>query len=86
MAYSPDKSIIQLITIENVFDITKSDDDDLAFNTIAIYLGVSGDLRILDINDNEVILKSLVAGIWHPIRIKKVFSTNTSASDIVGAY
>jgi hypothetical protein len=86
MAYSPDKSIIQLITIENVFNITKNDSADLTFNTIAIYLGVSGDLRILDINNNEVILKSLVAGIWHPIRIKKVFSTNTSASDIVGAY
>ena len=86
MAYSPDKSIIQLITIENVYDITTSDSVDLTYNTIAIYLGVSGNLRILDINGNDVVLKNLVAGIWHPIRVKKVFTTNTSASDIVGAY
>ena len=44
MVYSPDKSIIQLITIENVYEITKSDDDDLTFNTIAIYVGVTGNL------------------------------------------
>jgi hypothetical protein len=86
MVYSPDKSIIQLITIENVYEITKSDDDDLTFNTIAIYVGVTGNLRILDINGNEIILKNLASGLWHPIRAKKVFSTNTTVTDIVGAY
>jgi len=86
MAYSPDKSIIQLITIENTFSITKNDSSNLTYETIGIYVGGSGDLKIDDINGNTVILKNLIGGMWHPIRAKKIYSTDTSATDIVGAY
>lgn len=33
-----------------------------------------------------VTFKSLAAGVWHPMRIAKVYKTGTTATDIVAAY
>lgn len=61
----------------------------------ALYVGGTGDVVVVDMNGNEVLLKGLVAGVFHPVRCKKVLATattlgspapTTTATDIVGAY
>ena len=72
--------------VEKAFEISPSDDSDLTHVTIAIYVGETGDLKVHLIDGGTVTLKNLVAGAWHPISAKKVFDTDTTCEDIVGAY
>ena len=72
--------------IEEAFSVTPSDTVDLAKYTRGIYVGGGGDLRIELINGDIVTFVELVAGVIHPIRVKKVFSTSTTATDILGVY
>ena len=84
--YSPNRSIVELMQIEKTYSITANNSADVTNQTIAIYVGVGGDLKIDDINGNTVTLKNLLSGVWHPIRVKRVYSTGTTCTDIVGAY
>lgn len=71
-----------------VFLITPNDSADLSQITRAISFGTAGALKITDALGNTVTIPSgaLAAGILHPIRVVKVFSTGTGASSIVGYY
>lgn len=69
------------------FAITKNDSADLAFVTRGIYVGGSGDLAvILDADSSAVTFVGLAAGVIHPLAVKRVMSTGTTATSIVGVY
>lgn len=69
-----------------IFSITPHDTNLLAQEATGIVFKTAGALRILDGNSNEVTIPSgvLAVGVIHRIRVKKVFSTNTTAGDIWG--
>lgn len=80
--------------IRTTFDITPGVAE-FSQHPRAIYVGVSGDVVIVDLDDEERFLKGLVAGIWHPVRCKKILATatalgspapTTTATYIVGGY
>lgn len=72
--------------ITNAFAITTSDAADLAQETRGIYVGTAGNIKVTTSNGDTVTLPNLAAGIWHPLSVKKVFATGTTAIDIVGGY
>ena len=51
--------------------------------TRGVYVGTAGDLRVMMLNGDIVTLSSLAAGIVHPLQVVRVYSTSTTASDIV---
>ncbi len=65
--------------------VTKSDTDILPGVTSALYISSAGTLQVTDEFNNVVALPSMNAG-WHPIRIKQIWSTNTTASGFIAAY
>jgi hypothetical protein len=65
-------------------DITPNDGADLPNPVRGVLVGVSGDLKLDDFAGNTVTLKALVAGVIHPIGAKRIYSTGTTATDIVG--
>lgn len=69
----------------NIAVVTKSDSTVLA-ETIGLCVGVSGDVAIADRAGASVTLVGLAAGMWHGIRTTKVFSTGTTATDIVAMW
>lgn len=70
--------------VENAFSITPDDDNDLADDTRGLYVGVSGDVKLTLVGGTTVTLKALAAGVVHPLRVKRVHDTDTTATDIVG--
>lgn len=88
--YGPDgKTLVDInnpLATDNLFEITPSDEANLAHSTEAIYVGISGDIKLITTGGNTVILKNLQAGIWHPIKATKVFDTDTDATSIIGSY
>ena len=51
--------------------------------TRGVYVGASGDLRVLMINGDDVTFTSLSGGIVHPLQVVRVYSTSTTATGIV---
>lgn len=73
-------------SVEKAFPVTTNDGADLANATIAVYVGVSGDLKVDTVNGDTITMKDLASGIWHPLRVKRIYATGTTATDILGAY
>lgn len=51
-----------------------------------IYVGVAGDVSLVDMNGNTFLLKGLMPGRFHDCKFTRVNSTNTTATDIVAAH
>jgi hypothetical protein len=67
------------------FNIGPSDSTNLTIIPRAIYVGVSGDVAAVDVNGTVCVFKSLAVG-WHPIRPRRINSTSTTATNIIGVY
>lgn len=72
--------------VKNAFEIVPSDTTDLAHETIAIYVGFDGDLKVDLISGETITMYNLASGAWHPIQAKRVYATGTTATYILGAY
>lgn len=67
-----------------LFNIAKSDTVDLENDTRALIIGTEGDIKITD--DKGVVgTYAMPAGVF-PIRIRRVWSTGTTAAGLVGIY
>ena len=67
------------------FAVTPNDSTDLAVSTRGLYVGVSGDVKVDFVDSGDAItLVGLAAGVWHPLRVTRVYSTDTTATSIVG--
>lgn len=74
------------ISIRNVAAITPSNTVDLANPTKAIYVSATSTLVVDTIGGQTVTISSLAGGIWHPIQVKRVYVTGTSASGLLGSW
>lgn len=70
--------------LRGAFSITPNDTTELTNVTRALYVGGSGDIVVVFEDGSEVTLKNLQAGVWHPMRVRQVKATGTTATDIVG--
>ena len=51
--------------------------------TRGLYCGVSGDVKVIMLDGTTVLFTALAAGIVHPISCVLVYSTDTTATNIV---
>jgi len=71
----------------SAFAITPDNDEDLAYVTRGIYVGVAGDVKVdMFGTGTAVVFKDLAAGVVHPLRVKRVYEAGTDATNIVGVY
>jgi len=69
---------------EHAVDITPSDSSDLTNFIRAIYVGTEGTLKVDTLSGDTVTFNG-ISGIL-PVRIKKVYATGTTATNLVGLY
>ena len=65
--------------------VTPSDSTNFTTRPRAIYVGVSGDVVAIGIDNVSVTFKSMAVG-WHPIRPKRINATLTTATNIIAVY
>lgn len=70
----------------HAFVITKHDVDELPNVTRAIYIGGTGHMKVLTVSGETVLFSALPVGTILRIRAKQVFSTDTTATLMVGMY
>lgn len=66
------------------FAITPDDSDTFANPTRAIYVGTTGNIKLVTLDGDTLTFNSVPAGMILPVRATKVFSTDTTASNMVG--
>ena len=67
-------------------DITPHDTTALTYKPRGIYIGGGGTLKVTMIDGGTVTFNGLVAGQFLPITPTIVFSTGTSATNLIGLY
>ncbi len=83
-AWNPGAPSRQVDPFSNAAEITPNDDTDLTVVGRGVIVGVGGNLAVVLAGMNTVIvLPGLVPGIVHPVRVRRVMSTDTVAEDIV---
>lgn len=75
------------ITNASVVDVSAADVT-LSAVTRGLLVGVSGDVAVqfIDGPDVGVIIPALAAGVWHPMQIRGVLKTGTTATGIRAGY
>lgn len=68
----------------SAFAINPSNGNDLPQVTRALYVGAAGNVRVELVDGSEATFRSMQPGMMYPLRIRKVFSTGTSADDLIG--
>lgn len=67
--------------------ITPDNSTDLATTTRGLYVGAAGDVAVILADDSAAVtFTALAAGIVHPLAVKRVKATGTTATGIVGVY
>lgn len=69
----------------NASAITPNDSADLTTRALALYVGVSGDVKLDTWGGETVTFANVPAGIL-PVRARRVYATGTTASGIIGLY
>lgn len=68
------------------FDVTPHDTNDLAIGATAVYVGGAGDMKVDTSLGQTVTFVGLGTGVILPVRVSRIYSTGTTATDIIGLY
>lgn len=63
--------------------VTPDDNVDLPFSSRALYVGTAGDVSVVMLDGTSAVFKNVGNGAMLPIRVRRVKSTNTTATNIV---
>lgn len=66
--------------------VTPSDSTVFPKSTKGLYVGVSGNVAVVLEGGSSVTFNNLASGIIHPIAVKQVKSTGTTATNILAVY
>lgn len=80
------------VTPSDTKDVTNATGDNAPCYAKALYVGVTGDLAVVSARDTvgtpagtAVTFKNVPVG-WFPVQVRRVMSTGTTASQIIGLY
>lgn len=66
--------------------VTPSDSADLASVTKGVWVGGVGNLKVTMFGGEDVVITAVPAGTYLPIAVKRIWSTSTTASNIVALW
>lgn len=66
--------------------VTKSDTDDLTHVSLGLFVGGAGDVKVNTKGGETITMVAVPAGSYIPLRVSRVWSTNTTATNIVALY
>lgn len=60
-----------------------SDTVDLSNKGLYLYVGGSGNVKVTTVDGSTFTMVGVVAGVWHKVLIKRLWSTGTTATNIL---
>lgn len=83
--YAGRPEVSLLIPIANAATVTPSDTEDLAFASRQLYIGTAGNLKVTLVGGQTVVYNNVPVGDF-PRRVTRVWSTSTTASNIIAEW
>ena len=81
------KVVVNDNLVKRAYPVVPSDTEDLAQGpTIGLYIGGLGNITVVLSGGTEVTFASLCIGVVHPISVKRVKASGTTAVGIVAVY
>ena len=75
------------VTPSDTADIPSvSTQDGTGNNGCVLYVGVAGDVKVTTAGGDTVVFTGLLAGMFVPVQVLRVWNTDTTASDIVALW
>lgn len=72
---------------DNAASLTPNDSTDLSTVARGVYIGGAGDITVDFVGDGtNITITGLSAGVIYPFRVQRLYSTGTTATDIVGLW
>ena len=71
---------------QNAASVTPNDSTDLSYCSRGVYVGAQGNLKVTLVGGDTVTFVGLAAGIVHPIRAMRIWSTGTTATGIIAVW
>ncbi len=68
--------------LDSAEEITPSDSLELPRISRALWIGVAGDVRVTMRSGHVVTFENLPVG-WHPIRVRQIWATGTTADSLI---
>ena len=84
-SFPPETFLESVSSPYHAFSVTPHDSNELAYVTRALFVGVSGNVKVTTINDETVTFYA-IAGYEYRLRVKLIFAIGTAATGIVGVY
>ncbi len=78
-------NFLEVSSFDSVVGISADDSNDLADSGV-LFIGTGGNVKADIINVGTVTFLNVPNGTWIYVRVKKVYATGTTASDIVVAF
>lgn len=75
----------QTISAQAASAITPNNTSDIRV-TRGLYVGVAGDVKVDMADSSTVTFTGLASGMVHPLAVKRVYATGTTATGIIGVY
>ena len=67
--------------------VTPDDSADLTTTQALIFIGVGGDVKVdLSGSGSAIVFKNCIAGTVLPVKVDRVYSTGTTATDLIALY
>lgn len=80
------RHLVSVSAFQNAEAVTPSDSSALDRTASALYIGVSGDIKVdLEGSGEAIIFKAVPVG-FLPVRVTKVYSTGTTATNILSMW
>lgn len=82
----------QRLQVRRAAEVTPSDTENIPsisgtnMNGAALYVGGAGDVKVLMVGGDEVTFTGVAAGTFMPALVLRVFSTGTTATNIVALW
>lgn len=76
------KVVVITSPVTGAYAVTPDDSNDLSEMTLSLYIGTAGTLKVTMLDGSVVSYAAIAAG-RHPLRVKRVWATGTSATGIV---
>jgi len=70
----------------NAVAVTPSDSVDLSYVSRAVYVGASGNVKVVMADSGTVTFVGVPAGATLPIRVSRIWSTGTTATNIIALW
>lgn len=83
-SFSNERDLLSVPASEGI-EITPNDSGELDKVTRGIYVGTTGNIRAMLASGGVITFTNVPVG-WHPLRVRQILSTGTTASGIVGVW